>query len=303
MRIAVTGASGLIGSALVRSLRADGHEVRRMVRRAPAAPDEVRWDPERSEVDLAGLAGIDGLVHLAGAGVGDRRWTASYKRTIRSSRVDGTWVVADALSRLDPRPRVMVSGSAIGWYGDTGDTPVQEGAPAGADFLARVCEDWEAATRPAEAAGIRVAHARTGLVLDRRGGALQRMLPLFRLGLGGRLGSGRQYWSWITLEDEVRALRFLLEADGVSGPVNLTAPAPATSAEVTRTLGRVVHRPALLPVPAPALRIVLGEFSNDVLGSQRVLPAVLQHAGFDFRHTDLEDALRSVVTAPAASPR
>ncbi|RJK96929.1 TIGR01777 family oxidoreductase [Vallicoccus soli] len=302
MKVAVTGASGLIGSALVRSLRADGHEVLRLVRRAPGAADEVRWDPERSEVDLAPLAGLDGLVHLAGAGVGDHRWTASYKRTIRSSRVDGTWVVAEALARLDPLPRVMVSGSAIGWYGDTGDRAVAEGEPAGDDFLAQVCVDWEAATKPAEAAGIRVVHARTGLVLDRSGGALARMLPLFRLGLGGRLGSGRQYWSWITLEDEVRALRALLEDDRLSGPVNLTAPAPATNAEVTRALGRVVHRPAVLPVPALALRVALGEFSGDVLGSQRVMPRALEGAGFAWRHPNLEDGLRAAVT-PVPSGR
>jgi hypothetical protein len=303
MKIAVTGASGLIGSALVRALRAGGHDVLRLVRRTPSAPDEVQWDPERAEVDVAALRGLDGLVHLAGAGVGDRRWTAAYKQTIRSSRVDGTWVVADALTRLDPLPRVMVSGSAIGWYGDTGDRAVEEGAPAGDDFLAQVCVDWEAATRPAEAAGIRVAHARTGLVLDRAGGALQRLLPIFRLGGGGRLGSGRQYWSWITLEDEVRALTFLLEADGVAGPVNLTAPTPVTNAEVTRTLARVVRRPALLPVPSAALKVALGDFSDDILGSQRVLPGVLQRSGFAFRHQEIEQGLRAAVTGPVASPR
>ncbi|MGN6245407.1 MAG: TIGR01777 family oxidoreductase [Motilibacteraceae bacterium] len=297
MKIAVTGASGLIGSALVPALRADGHEVVRLVRRTPSAPDEVRWDPTAGTVDRAGLEGVQAGIHLAGAGVGEHRWTESYKRVIRESRVDGTRTFAAALASLDPLPAVLLSGSAIGYYGDTGDTAVDESAPAGSDFLARVCVDWEASTAAAEAAGIRVVHLRTGLVMSPKGGAMQRMLPLFRLGVGGKLGSGRQYWSWITLADEVGAIRHLLTAEQTSGPVNLTAPTPVTNAEFTRALAQVVHRPAVLPAPAFALKAVLGEFSHDVLGSQRVLPRALQASGYAFADPDLVPALRTVVAA------
>ena len=297
MKIAVTGASGLIGSALVPALRADGHEVVRLVRRAPSAPDEVRWDPAGGTVDRAGLSGVQAGIHLAGAGVGEHRWTDSYKRVIRDSRVDGTRTFAAALAALDPLPSVLLSGSAIGYYGDTGDRAVDESAPAGSDFLARVCVDWEASTAAAEAAGIRVVHLRTGLVMSPQGGALQRMLPLFRLGVGGKLGSGRQYWSWISLDDEVGAIRHLLTAEQTSGPVNLTAPTPVTNAEFTRALAQVVHRPAVLPAPAFALKAVLGEFSHDVLGSQRVLPRALEASGYAFAEPELVPALRSTVAA------
>ena len=211
--------------------------------------------------------------------------------------MDGTRTFAAALAALDPLPTVLLSGSAIGYYGDTGDVAVDESAPAGGDFLARVCVDWEASTAAAEAAGIRVVHLRTGLVMSPKGGALQRMLPLFRLGVGGKLGSGRQYWSWITLADEVGAIRHLLTAGQTSGPVNLTAPTPVTNAEFTRALAQVVHRPAVLPAPAFALKVVLGEFSHDVLGSQRVLPRALQESGYVFADPDLVPALRGTVAA------
>ena len=293
MKVVVTGASGLIGSALVPALRAGGHDVVRLVRRPARAADEVRWDPDAGHVDP--LSGVDAAVHLAGAGVGDHRWTAAYKETIRASRVDGTRTLASALAALDPPPRVLVSGSAVGWYGDPGDQPVDESAPPGEDFLARVVVDWEAATAPAEAAGIRVVRARSGVVFSREGGALGRMLPLFRLGLGGRLGSGRQYWSVISIEDEVRALRFLLETDSVVGPVNLTAPAAATNAEVMAAIAAAVGRPALLPVPAFALRAGLGGFASEILASRRVTPRVLTESGFEFRHPDAHSVVRATV--------
>lgn len=289
MKIAVTGASGLIGSALVPALRSEGHDVLRLVRRTADAPDEVTWDPSRGTVDAERLAGTDAVVHLAGAGVGDHRWTEAYKREILDSRVDGTSTIAHAVAALDPKPAVLLSASAIGYYGDTGDRLVDESASRGEGFLAGVVEAWEGAAEAARAAGIRVVHPRSGLVMARGGGAWARMLPLFRLGVGGRLGGGHQYWSFITLDDEVRALTFLLTAD-VSGPVNLTAPTPATNAEVTAAMGSALHRPTVLPVPAFALKAVLGEFSSEVLGSARVLPRVLQAAGFEFRHADIRTA-------------
>ncbi len=289
MKIAVTGASGLIGSALVPALRSEGHDVLRLVRRTAEAPDEVSWDPARGTVDAEGLAGTDAVVHLAGVGVGDHRWTDAYKREILDSRVDGTTTIAHAVAALDPKPAVLLSASAIGYYGDTGDRPVDESAPRGEGFLAGVVEAWEGAAEAARAAGIRVVHPRSGLVMARGGGAWARMLPLFRLGVGGRLGGGRQYWSFITLDDEVRALTFLLTAE-VSGPVNLTAPTPATNTEVTAAMGSALHRPTLLPVPAFALKAVLGEFSSEVLGSARVLPHALQAAGFEFHHADIRSA-------------
>ncbi len=289
MRIAVTGASGLIGTALVAHLRAQGHEVLRMVRRASGAPDEVAWDPTAGTVDTGALTGVEGVIHLAGAGVGDHRWTDAYKATIRDSRVQGTRTLAGALAGLPTPPAVLVSGSAIGFYGDTGDTEVAEDAPAGQGFLADVVVAWEAAAEPARDAGIRVVHPRTGLVVAPHGGAWGKLWPIFRLGGGGRLGTGKQWWSFISLRDEVRALEFLL--GDLSGPVNLTAPTPATNAEVTEAMGDLLHRPTWLPVPAKALEIVLGEFSSEVLGSARVAPTALLDAGFDFEDPSIEQAL------------
>ncbi|MFD5426406.1 TIGR01777 family oxidoreductase [Streptomyces sp. NPDC127084] len=296
MRIAITGSNGLIGKALVRSLTADGgHEVVRLVRRPARTPDEVRWDPVRQEVDALGLNGCEAVVHLAGAGVGDHRWTEAYKKEIRDSRVLGTATIAQAVASLEEPPRVLVCGSAIGYYGDTGDRAVDETAPPGSGFLAGVCEEWEAAAAPAQGAGIRVAFARTGLVVAREGGAWGRLFPLFRAGLGGRLGSGRQFWSFISLEDEIAALRHIIGTDDLSGPVNLTAPNPLTNREVTEAMGRVLRRPTLFTVPPFALRIAMGEFSDDVLASQRVLPRGLLDSGFEFAHPSIDQSIRAAL--------
>ncbi|WP_338496899.1 TIGR01777 family oxidoreductase [Streptomyces sp. SJL17-4] len=292
-RVAVTGASGLIGSALVRSLRADGHDVLRLVRRPALTADEVEWDPKRLYVDAAGLVGVDSVVHLAGAGVGERRWNEAYKQEIRDSRVLGTTAISQALASLAEPPESLVCGTALGWYGDTGSRAVDESAPAGTGFLPEVCVEWEAAAAPAEEAGIRVTYARTGLVVGREGGAWGRLFPVFRAGLGGRMGDGRQYWSFISLHDEVAALRHLIDTPALSGPVNLTAPEPVTNREVTAAMGRVLRRPTLFMVPAPALRVVLGDFAQDVLGSQRVLPGRLLETGFDFAFPTIDDSIRA----------
>ncbi|OON77707.1 TIGR01777 family oxidoreductase [Streptomyces tsukubensis] len=290
-RIAVAGASGLIGSELVRSLKADGHEVVRLVRRTPAAKDEAEWDPQRQWVDSAALAGCDAVVNLAGAGVGDHRWTEGYKREIRDSRVLGTSALAEAVAALDTPPRVFLGGSAIGYYGDTGRQAVDENAPPGHGFLPDVCVEWEESSAPAAEAGIRTAHARTGLVVAKNGGAWGRLFPIFKAGLGGRMGDGNQYWSFISLHDEVAALRHILDTETLSGPVNLTAPEPLTNREVTAAMSRVLKRPALFPVPATALKVALGEFSGDVLGSQRVLPRQLLDSGFTFAFPEIDDAI------------
>ncbi|KUM97773.1 epimerase [Streptomyces cellostaticus] len=292
-RIAVAGASGLIGSALVRSLTADGHEVVRLVRRAPRDGSEVRWDPARQQVDAGGLAGCDVVVNLAGAGIGDRRWTPEYKRLIRDSRVLGTAALAEAVASLDTPPRVFVNGSAMGIYGDTGDRAVDEDAPPGDGFLPSLCVEWEEAAAPVQEAGVRTVFLRTGLVVARGGGAWGRLFPLFRAGLGGRMGDGRQYWSYIALHDEVAAIRHLIDHDTLSGPFNLTAPQPLTNREVTRAMGRVLHRPTLFAVPAPVLRTVLGEMAGEVLGSLRVVPKRLLESGFTFAFPGIEDAIRA----------
>jgi uncharacterized protein (TIGR01777 family) len=301
MKVAVTGSSGLIGSELVRTLHAEGHEVLRLVRRTPRTADEHRWEPSHHRIPPGLLDDVDAVVNLAGVGVADRRWTAKRKQEVLSSRVDSTATVSQALAQAvaaaPGRERVLLSASAVGWYGDTGDRVVDETVPAGEDFLARVCVEWEAATGPAVAAGVRVATLRTGLVLG-RGGLLGRLLPLFRLGVGGKLGNGRQYMPWISLRDEVDAICFLL-THPVSGPVNLTGPTPATNTEFTAALAAAVHRPALLTVPAPAMRLALGELARvAVLAGQRAVPSVLQAAGFSYSHPDLASALRSVTERP-----
>lgn len=296
MRIAITGSTGLIGAALVRSLRADGHDVVRLVRRRPRAADEVEWDPERQYVDTAGLTGCEAVVHLAAPGVGDRFWTEAYKRKLRDSRVLGTAAIAEAVASLDTPPRVLLSASAVGIYGDTGDRLVDESTPPGHGFLASMCVAWEEAAAPAEEAGVRTVFARSGLVVSGEGGAWgRRLFPLFRLGLGGRLGDGRQYWSLIALQDEVAALRHILDTAELSGPVNCTCPEPVTNREVTAAMGRLLRRPTPFAVPAPVLRSVFREFSEDILGSKRVVPRRLLDTGFSFACPTAEDALRAAL--------
>ena len=305
MRIAVTGSTGLIGSELVRSLLDDGHRVVRLVRRPPTRqPDgstEVRWNPQLREIDRRGLAEgpdgapLDAVVHLAGVGIADKRWTAAHKQAIRDSRVMGTRTIAEAVAGLEQPPKVLVSGSAVGYYGQTGDELITEEAPAGGDFLARLCVAWEESAAAAAEAGIRVAYARTGLVVAGNGGAWGQLFPLFKLGLGGRLGSGRQYWSFISLRDEVAALRYLVDNESLSGPFNLTAPVPVTNAEVTAAMGRVLRRPTVAAVPEIALKAVLGEMSVEVVGSHRVVPARLLDAGFHFAHPTVDQAISAAL--------
>jgi len=289
-RIAITGASGLIGSALVGHLKSEGHTVQRLVRRATVAPDEIRWDPKTGFVDIEALRGVDAVIHLAGVGVGDKRWTKRFKSEILNSRLLGTTAIANAVAEV--KPQVFISASAIGWYGDSGNRAVVESDSVGNDFLAAVCREWEGA---ADLAGeIRTVKLRTGLVLDPTGGALGRMLPLFRFGLGGKLGSGKQWWSWITLHDVVRAIIFTLEKN-VSGPVNLTSPNPVTNQEFTAALARAMKRPALFPAPAIALKIALGGFSSEVLGSKKVMPNALTDAGFKWDYPHISTALQALV--------
>lgn len=296
MKVALTGSHGLIGSALADRLAGAGHQVVKLVR-GPAGPGEVQWDPSRGSIDAAALEGVDAAVHLAGAGVGDHRWTAAYKAKVLASRVDGTTLLAKTLATLSPTPRTLLSGSAVGFYGDRGDVELTESSPPGRGFLADLCIQWEEATGAAESAGIRVVHLRTGIVMSGQGGALKKQLPLFKFGLGGRLGSGRQYLSWIALADELAAIEHCLTTPTIRGPVNLTAPGPVTNASFTAALGRAVHRPALLAVPAFALRLALGrEFADEaLLGGQRVLPGVLGASGYTFRLPRLDDALRASI--------
>jgi uncharacterized protein (TIGR01777 family) len=295
MRILLAGSSGFLGTRLSRHLGAAGHEVVPLVRRMPRRyASEVQWDPGQGKLDPAVVSTVDAVVNLSGANL-SRRWTEGNKRLLIGSRLGPTGTLAEAIAAADPRPKVFLSSSGIDYYGDSGDRTVDETSPAGDTFLARLCMDWEAATGPAAQAGTRVVILRTAPVLDRDGGLMKPFLLQFRLFAGGRLGSGRQYMSWIAIEDWLGAVSFLLGRDDLSGPANLSAPDPVTNAEFTRALGKVLHRPTLLPVPTLALRIAVGEFGVAALASHRILPGVLTKAGFGFRYPELEPALRAAV--------
>jgi uncharacterized protein (TIGR01777 family) len=294
--IAIAGSSGLIGSALTSALRAADHRVVRIVRRAPSNADEVFWNPDAGEFDPNALRGVDAVVNLCGVNVGAKRWSGAFKQSLRDSRIGPTEVLSNAV--VESGVPALINASAVGFYGDTRGRVVEETAPPGRGFLAGLCEDWEAATEPARQAGTRVVLVRTGLVLSPSGGMLSRIKPLFSLGLGARLGNGKQYMPWISLEDEIRALLFAIGHADIAGAVNLTGPAPVTNAEFTAALGRAVNRPTLLLVPGFALRTVLGEFADEgLLGGQRAIPAALERAGFEFHHNTIREAL-AYVTAP-----
>ncbi len=295
--IAITGASGLIGTALAHRLAANGHRVLRFTRQASNGADSIAWDPKSGSIEADKLRGVDAVVHLAGAGIGDKRWTTDYKREILESRTKSTALLSSALADLTDGPKVLLSGSAIGIYGESESATFTEVSPAGTGFLADVCVQWEAETASAEKAGVRVAHLRTGIVLSPKGGALKKLLPLFKLGAGGRMGSGRQWQSWISIDDEIAAIEYLLTSS-VTGSVNLTAPQPVTQAEFTKILAKVLKRPSFVPVPSFGPKLLLGGELADALlfTGQKVLPTVLERDGFTFAHADLESALRSLLS-------
>lgn len=293
MRIAIAGSSGLIGTALVESLRSQGHEVLRLVRRSATASTEIAWNPATGSLDASLLKGCDAVINLAGAGVGDHRWTKSYKEEILNSRVTTTKLISQAC--VEASVPTLINASAIGYYGDTGNREVNETAPHGHGFLPDVVVAWEAAAEYARQNAVRVVHPRTGLVVSPKGGAWARMVPLFKLGLGGKMGSGKQYWSFISMHDEISAMNFVLNNQSISGPVNFVAPQAATNAQITVAMSKVFKRPAFAHVPSFALKTVLGEFSQEVLGSTRVVPQVLLDAGFTFEHPDALSAMKTLV--------
>jgi uncharacterized protein (TIGR01777 family) len=296
--VAISGASGLLGSALAASLQADGHHVVRFVRGGVTGPDMIGWDPEAGRIDAPALEGIDAVVHLAGEGIGERRWSAQQKRRIRDSRIKGTSVLTAAVASRERKPSVLVAASAVGIYGDRGDEILTEDSAPGEGFLAELCRAWEDETRPARDAGVRTVNVRTGIVLTARGGALQRMLLPFRLGLGGKQGSGKQWMSWITLDDEIAALRAAIDDTRLSGPVDFTSPNPVTNADFAHALGRVLHRPTVLPTPMLPLKLRYGGELVDalLLAGQRVLPTRLEAISFPFRDPVLQPALEAVLS-------
>lgn len=304
--IAVSGASGLVGSALSKEIVDRSWKLRRLVRsNSPAGQgDSIPWNPQSGLVNFTGFSGVDAVVHLAGENIATGRWTPAKKLRIRDSRVVGTQKLCKALAAMPNPPRVLVCASAIGYYGERGDHPLDESEPSGHGFLPQVCTEWEEATRPAIDAGLRVVHLRIGVVLSPGGGALKQMLLPFRMGLGGKIGSGRQYWSWISLPDLVRAILFAVETETLVGPVNAVAPNAVANADFTRVLGRVLRRPTFFPLPGFVARLVLGEMADDLLlGSIRVVPERLQQSGFEFQHPDLESALRGVLNLKSSSPK
>jgi uncharacterized protein (TIGR01777 family) len=303
MRVGISGSSGFIGSHLLSALEAEGDEVVRLVRPGgPAGPQTIRYDPDSGAIDAAALDGLDAVVHLAGVSIGSRRWSEAHKKRVLESRRKGTSLLAKALADLQRPPSVLVCASGVDYYGDGGSEVLTEDSPSGQGFLAEVCRAWEGAADPARETGIRVVNTRSAIVLSAAGGVLPRILIPFRLGLGGRLGSGRQWWAWISLDDELRAFSFLLRRDDISGPVNLAAPRPVTNAEFTRALGRALGRPTVIPVPSVALRLALTTQMADelLLSGKRVIPARLLDAGFEFVHTDIETAFRELFARRSA---
>ncbi len=296
MHVAITGASGLIGSALVAELQKQGHSTL-SIGRSATGPNTLRWDPANGELDAEALEGVDAVVHLAGEGIATNKWSDEQKRRMLDSRVDGTDLIATTIAAMNTKPKVLVSGSAIGYYGDRGTEVLTEASTGGSDFLADLCSQWEAATQPAEDAGIRVAHIRTGIVLSTEGGALERMLPFFKLGIGGKIGNGKQMMSWVSVTDMVGAIIHIIETDSISGPANVTGPAPVSNNDFTKALGAVLGRPTLLPTPTPALYLMLGkELAQALLfTSADVRPATLTESGYDFAHPTIDDALRAVL--------
>lgn len=296
MRVAITGSTGLIGQALVRSLLDDGHTVQRVVRDQHAGDDVITWSVEQGRIDPADFRGLDAVVHLAGEPLGVKRWTEDQKARIRDSRVDGTHLLAEALASLDDPPGVLLSASAVGVYGSRGDEVLNEDSTLGTGFMAEVCRAWEEAADPAREAGIRVVHPRTGVVMAADGPLIEKVELPFRLGVGGRVGSGQQWVPWIALDDQVAALRFLIDRQDLAGPVNLVAPEPVRNVELTKALGEAFHRPTLLPVPVFALRLLYGEMGVTLAtDSQRVVPTVLREAGFGWTHTDVRAALAAAL--------
>ena len=296
MRLLISGSHGLVGTALIKLLEPEGHEIFRLVRYAPSSETEIEWSPERYSIALARLEGFDAVVHLAGESIAEGRWTDAKKKQIRESRVKGTRLLGDALANLSNPPKTFVGASAIGYYGDRGDEVLTEASAPGKDFLSGVCVEWENATALASEKGIRVVNCRFGIILDAKGGALKKMLPPFRMGVGGKIGSGKQWMSWIALDDVVRGIKFALANDSIRGPVNFVAPNPVMNAEFTKTLGSVLSRPTLFPIPAFGLRLLFGEMADELLlSSQRVEPAILQTSGYSFQYSQLEAALRHVL--------